>query len=333
VPLAAKVDFLRRAASYPHAVGRVEAIETHLSWVFLTDTEAYKLKKPVLSDFIDLRSMERRRRNAEQEVRLNRRLAPWVYVGVVALTLGSDGGLQVGVAGQPVDWLVHMRRLPSECMLDIAIRDGTVDRARLGKAAELLARFYRDNTVPDVTPEGFRDHVRRAVATNHDLLMQWLDEPDRGRAAATHRAQVGLVDGDPALFDRRVAAGRIVEGHGDLRPEHVCLVREPVVIDCLEFDRAHRITDPVDELTFLGMECARLDAPELGPLVFDTYRDIARDDPPARLVAFYRCYRASLRARLAAWHLQDPEVGDTKKWTDRVQLYLGIAEEAAADLS
>ncbi len=336
LPLEAKVAFLRRPENYPHAVGPVEAVETHLSWVFLTGTEAYKLKKPVRTDFLDLRSAEQRRHNAEQEVRLNRRLAPWVYLGVVALTVGADSGLQIGRAGQTVDWLVHMRRLPTDRMLDIAIRDATVDDETLAKAAELLARFYRDNPLPDVDPAGYREHLRRAVATNHDLLAEglaeWLNGRDRERAAAIHRAQFELLEGDSGLFDRRVAAGRIVEGHGDLRPEHICLVREPVVIDCLEFDREHRITDPVDEVTFLDMECTRLRAPEVGRVFFDTYCRVAGDDPPARLVAFYRCYRASLRARLATWHLQDPDVADTRKWTERTQLYLAIAEEAAAGL-
>lgn len=127
MPLEAKVAFLQRAASFPEGAGRIEAIETHMSWVFLTERHAYKLKKPVRTDFLDYGSITARGRHCEAEVGLNRRLAGDVYVGTVRLVANPTGTLQLGGEGRTVDWLVKMRRLPAPARLDDAIAKGGVD--------------------------------------------------------------------------------------------------------------------------------------------------------------------------------------------------------------
>jgi aminoglycoside phosphotransferase family enzyme len=131
------------------------------------------------------------------------------------------------------------------------------------------------------------------------------------------------------LLDRRVRDGRIVEGHGDLRPEHVCLDGTPVIIDCLEFNRALRLVDPVDELAFLALECARLGAGWAGGVLLDTYVRRTGDDPAPELFGFYTSYRAALRARLAVWHMPEPGGGKTAEaWRERADAYLAQAEAA-----
>ena len=145
VALADKVAFLGAAESHTvERPGQVEAIETHMSWVFLTGRFAYKLKKPVRHPLGDLRSLAARRRNCLVEVRLNRRLAPDVYRGTQPLTFAAGGaGLQLGGAGRVVDWLVVMRRLPEMLMLDRALRSGGPEPADLDRVASRLARFYQ----------------------------------------------------------------------------------------------------------------------------------------------------------------------------------------------
>jgi aminoglycoside phosphotransferase family enzyme len=126
-----------------------------------------------------------------------------------------------------------------------------------------------------------------------------------------------------------VDAGCLVEGHGDLRPEHICVGREPAIIDCLEFDRDLRVLDPADELAFLGLECERLDAPWVGQWFLDAYIEVTGDVPPPPLLDFYRSYRALRRARIAANHLDDPHVRDPERFAARARQYL----ERAADTS
>jgi aminoglycoside phosphotransferase family enzyme len=135
-----------------------------------------------------------------------------------------------------------------------------------------------------------------------------------------------------AGFDRRVEQGRIVEGHGDLRPEHLWLETSPSIIDCVEFDRSLRVVDPADELAFLSLECERLGSPEVGRWFLDTYVDITGDHPPGWLLAFYRVYRALRRATLAARHLDDLAVADPGRFRDRARHYIAVAEPLASDI-
>ncbi len=138
-----KVAFLSRPDAYPEPTRLVETIETRLSWVFLTDTQAWKLKKPVRFDYLDFSEPLARRRNCEEEVRLNPPLAPDVYRGISSLTLDISGELRLAGKGEPIDWLVVMRRLPADRMLDLAIHDRTVNEAELRKVGERLSRFYK----------------------------------------------------------------------------------------------------------------------------------------------------------------------------------------------
>jgi aminoglycoside phosphotransferase family enzyme len=136
------VAFLTRPESYPTAPQRVEVIETHMSWVFLTESHAYKLKKPVRYDYLDFSTPAARYWDCTEEVRLNRRFAPNVYHGVVPLTVDPQGILQLAGRGATIDWLVHMRRLPAERMLDYAIAHGTVREAEVRQIGALLTRVY-----------------------------------------------------------------------------------------------------------------------------------------------------------------------------------------------
>jgi len=322
----AKLAFLERPSAYPPGEDRVERMETHMSWVFLTDHFAYKLKKPVRSRAVDLRSLEARRLNATRELALNRRLAGDIYLDVVPLTVSPSGRLGLGGPGTPVDWLVRMHRLPRSCLLDESIRRGTVRNADVRRFTRALAAFYRRSRPVPITPQAYRARFRHSIASNRQSLL----DPGAGLAPRTVERvtarQLAFLDHAPELFDRRVRARRIVEGHGDLRPEHVCMLPErPVFIDCLEFDRTLRLLDPADELAYLALECARHGAPDVGRIVLNTYKAAAPDDPPRALLAFYRSFRACIRAKLAVWHLSDRTVNNHGKWKHRAARYLAFA--------
>jgi aminoglycoside phosphotransferase family enzyme len=324
-----KVAFLSQAAAYPDAPRAVERVETHMSWVFLTDRYAYKLKKPVRYDSLDFSSLELRRLDCEEEVRLNRRLARDVYLGTLALTLAPGGTLQLGGTGETLDWLVHMRRLPADRMLDEQIRRGEIEESSVRAAALWLAEFYARAGAAELAPASYRKRLEEGVQSDlHELC-----RPEFGlraeQVARVAEAQLAFVERHGALFDRRVLEGRIVEGHGDLRPEHICLTPEPAIIDCLEFSRELRIVDPADELAFLALECERLGKPVVGRWFLETYTQVTGDDPPQVLMQFHRTYRALRRATIAAWHLQDPGVRDRQKWRERARCYVELANPLA----
>jgi aminoglycoside phosphotransferase family enzyme len=139
-------------------------------------------------------------------------------------------------------------------------------------------------------------------------------------------SQAAFLQRRAALLDARVAQGRIVEGHGDMRPEHVCLIEDPVVIDCPEFRRDFRVLDPLDELGYLAMECERLGMPEVGTWLLAAYGEASGDRWPAPLLHFYQSFRASLRAKLAIWHLRDDGRHLPEKWVRTAHAYLDLAE-------
>jgi len=324
--LADKVAFLGRPQSFPEPTTRVEAIETHMSWVFLTDHYAYKLKKPVRFKLLNLATLEDRRRNCEAEALWNRRLAPGVYLGVVALGLDEKGGLVLGSETRVVDWLVKMRRLPAEKMLDRVIARGEVERADLRRVAETLAAFYQRAPGAEIGEEEYRLRFVREVEEIRRELEQISPIP-KSRIDAISTELLGFARLRAELLDARVRDGRIVEAHGDLRPEHVCLLPQPVIIDCLEFDPELRLLDPADELSFLSVECELAGGPPfIEEVLFGTYGERASDRPPRPLVLFYKSFRAFLRAKISIWHLKDREVKDSDKWVSKTNRYVEAAE-------
>lgn len=328
--LAEKVAFLRRPDSYAQPPIEVEVIETHMSWVFLTDTHVYKLKKPVRRDFVDFSTLELRRRNCEDELRLNRRLAPDVYLAVVPLVLTAEGRLRLGGAGEPCEWLVRMRRLAREHMLDAAIRTGTVDPARLRAVALILSGFYRRALPVPLSADAYCSRLKRDIRDNLAALDAAHFGLDGGQLAGVAAALHGYAEHSAVILTERVHAGRIIEGHGDLRPEHICLAPPPLIIDCLEFNRELRILDPADELAYLALECEYVDAAWIGEVVLARYREIAGDTPPATLIAFYKTARALLRTKLCVWHLADRAAHEHPRWLAHARRYLELAARHAA---
>lgn len=332
VNLEDKVAFLKQPDVYPDPPAEVETVETHIAWVFLTGEYAYKLRKPAErgDDDLDYSTPEQRLAASEAEVRLNQPLAPGVYLGVVPLIREKAGHLRLGGDGEAVDWLVHTRRLPAERMLDEAIKRKTVDADDVRPAARLLARFYRDAEPLDISTDTIRQRIADEIAENEaELTKREFDLP-RDRVVALFANQRCFLNEKRHLIDSRVRERRIVEGHGDLKPEHVCLSDPPVVFDRMEYNRDFRTADPADELALLSYECERLEAPFLGPVFFDVYRATTGDDPPDALVAFYKSCSAALRARIAIKHIGEPMEDAPAQWLGEAKEHLQRAEHYIA---
>lgn len=332
IGISTKVAFLGRPSVYADHPARVEIIQTHMSWVFLTDRFVYKLKKPVKLDFLDFSTLEQRHLNCLEELRLNRRLARDIYLDVVPLTVGDSGQLELGGEGEPVDWLVKMRRLPRECMLDNAIARRQVDESQVRRVARVLADFYRQAKVVSLTTDEYIRQFEQDIQANDKALSEPGYSLPGKQISMISKALQRYLSRERGIFDARIKAQRIVEAHGDLRPEHICLADPPVFIDCLEFNRRFRCLDTADELAFLAMECEHAGAPLIGPVLFETYRQYSGDDPPHLLVCFYKAYRAQMRAKLSIRHLGSCDYGDTDKWVQRTKAYLQLAARFAGEL-
>ena len=326
-----KVRFLRHPGAYARLEGAapaaVHAVETHMAWVFLTDRFAWKLKKPVRYPFLDFGTLEARHRDCLDEVALNARLAPGVYLGVVPLARSTDGRLALGGAGPVVDWLVRMRRLPADRFLAERLRRGAgLEPEELEHLAGLMAGFYREAAPAGLSGEAYRARLGARIVDDLDTLA--LHDHDAEAAQEVGMALIACLDRSPAVFDAR--AERVVEGHGDLRPEHIWLGTPPAVIDCLEFNQDFRVLDPAEELAFLAMECELAGAPAVGEAIARAVLARLGDQPPARLVSFYKAARALLRAKLAFCHVWDVERDDHERWRARGRDFLRLARLHAA---
>jgi uncharacterized protein len=324
VTTAEKVRFLASLEAYPGSTGPVRVEETHMSWVFLVDEQVYKLKKPVCYPFLDFTTIEARETNCREEVRLNRRLAPEVYLGVVALNIGADGNFAIDGDGEIVDWLVRMRRLPAERMLDRSIAEGTVDEMHVDAVARELSEFYGRAAAEDMDGAEYVRRFDHEHAVTRDVLTNRGFDLDRSRVDQVLSSIEKQLDGS-GLVGKRAELGKIVEGHGDLRPEHICLLDPPAIIDCLEFSRQLRLVDPVDELVFLWLECERLEAGWVGERILDSCAECLKEEPSDELISFYWAYRGCLRARLSLVHLLESDTRKPLKWLPQARHYIELA--------
>jgi uncharacterized protein len=320
-----KVDFLSQPSSYQD-VKRVEVIETHMSWVFLTDRYAYKLKKPVMYPFLDFRTVSARRRFCMEEVRVNEPLGGDTYLAVVPLN-SFRGLMQLDGKGGPVDWLVQMKRLPKERMLHTAITAGTLRNEWVQQAAEKLVDFYMASAPVRLDAEHVHGKLIKDIELDSGELLDSRVKLKNPLIVAIATDLLHFLIKHALLFDQRMADGRVIDAHGDLRPEHICLGPNPVIIDRIEFNSDLRVMDIAEELSTLALECDMLESPTTGQLFLNVYRWKTQDKIPDTLIQFYKAKRAFLRAKLSISHLlEEKYMAEETKWKSRCEAYLKAAD-------
>ena len=297
--------FLRSNEAFPSDQAP-RVIETHSSVVFLGEKVVYKLKKPVRFDFLDFSTAKKRHQACEQEVRLNRRLAPDVYLGSVPVTIDASGSLTIDGIGQPVEWIVKMRRLPHERMLDALIESRNTRSIDMTALTFVLTQFYRNAKPLPISVGHFLqrmiDHIR---GNRHELLRPDYRLPIT-LVKRVHGRQLQFVNLERNLFEIRLKNKRVIDGHGDLRPEHICMEDHPIIFDCIEFNDEFRQLDVADELCFLAMECERMNAKKIGDEIIKSYSKATADQLPQTLIDFYKSYRACVRAKVASLRSLQP---------------------------
>lgn len=297
---------LSRSEAYPYAVELVALEETHISLAFLAGDFVYKVKKPVNFGFLDFSTLEQRRFFCEEELRLNRRLTHGVYLEVVPV-VEAGGRLQFGGPGPVSDYAVKMRRLADENMLRFKVDNNTVEDDTLVALADRLTAFYAEAaTGPGVDEWGTTEAVWRNIEEN---IVQ--SQPYAGPIAAP--AQLQIIDEasrdflreNEDLFQARIAAGRVREGHGDLHLAHIC-VEGPgpdglQIIDGLEFNPRLRCGDVAIDIAFLAMDLTYHGRPDLAERMVDLLAERLEDPDLSRLVQFFSIYRAHVRAKVACF--------------------------------
>jgi aminoglycoside phosphotransferase family enzyme/predicted kinase len=302
------VEDLLRVEAYEPRPASVELAETHVSWVFLTDREAYKVKRPVSLGFLDFSTIEARRRACEAEVRLNARLSPDVYLGVVPIVRGKDGRARVAAGagarrGEIVDWAVRMHRLPDSQRADDLLAAGRLEAREVDEIAAEVARFHGAAADgPEAARYGAREALEASVEENFAQTRGALEaHVGEAEAKEIRDRQRAFLHDSGALLARRVAAGRIRDGHGDLRLEHVYLLPDEGlrIIDCIEFNDRFRYGDVCADVAFLAMDLAWHGRVDLAERLLATYAREADDYDLYAVADFYESYRAFVRGKVA----------------------------------
>ena len=304
------VGDLSRPEAYETDPGRIDLRVTHASWVFLTERDVWKVKRPVDLGFLDFRTVEARRRACEEEVRLNRRLAPDVYLGVQPIRRTPSGCGFVG-EGAIVDWAVRMRHLPDDASASALLAQGRLDARLLATVAERLSVFLREARVasPFGIPDALDFNLEENFSQVAPFIGELLDQKTFDEVQAFQRGELAARRG---LFAARVSEGRIRDGHGDLRLEHIYFLPGedgrlgPIVIDCIEFNERFRCGDVAAELAFLSMELEAAGRPDLAAGLVARFAEASDDFGLYGVLDFYLSYRAWVRGKVAAFVATDP---------------------------
>ena len=307
------VQALLQPGCYAHPAFDIKLVQTHISMVILAGDYVYKFKKPVNFGFLDFSDLDKRRVCCEQEVLLNRRLCPDIYLDTVAVTVEPDGGFALNGSGPVVEYGVRMVRLPEERMMGHLIRSAELGHAHIDALVEVLADFYRRAETND---EIARFGTATAVAVN--VLENF--EQTRGfiGQGALDREQFDAIAGfaraflaREALFQRRIDDGRIRDGHGDLYSANICLADKVYIYDCIEFNQRFRYCDVASDVAFLAMDLEYYGLDDLAVRFIDRFVQASGDPGLMEMLAFYKCYRAYVRGKIGLFTAADPAVDAT----------------------
>jgi aminoglycoside phosphotransferase family enzyme/predicted kinase len=309
------VSALQDPEIYPQHPGKVDFVQTHVSAIFLIGEYVYKVKKPVDFGFLDFTTLEKRKFYCQQEVVLNRRLCPEIYLGVVEIRL-HQGRISLGEGpGEIVEYAVLMRQLPQDCMMDRWLSRGAITPALLHKIAAKIAHFHAQaDTNPEIAFYGTIDAIRQNLEENFRQTEKYLgiSIPAEFFREIQENAQRFMQNQLP-LFNRRIAAGKVRDCHGDLHLQHICLTEEILIFDCIEFNQRFRYSDVAADIAFLLMDLDFHGYPLLSADLGSSYLRISQDWALFLLLDFYKSYRAYVRGKVISFRLDDPAISPAEK--------------------
>jgi aminoglycoside phosphotransferase family enzyme len=295
---------------YDHPAPDVKLVQTHISWVLLAGEYVYKFKKPVNFGFLDFSSLEKRQACCEQELLLNRRLCPAIYLGLVTVTAEPGGGFALNGSGPVVEYGVRMTRMPEERMMVNLIRSGRLHASHIDAIADVLAGFYRRAANG---PQIVRFGTAAAVAVN---VLENFDQtrPFIGQGALEQAQFEGIADfacsflANEPLFQERIKGGFIRDCHGDLYSANICLADQVHIYDCIEFNQRFRYCDVASDVAFLAMDLEFHELDQLSARFVDRFIRATDDQGLRAMLNFYKCYRAYVRGKIGLFTAADAAV-------------------------
>ena len=313
---------------YPDLPKEVGFSETHILLLFFTGNHVYKVKKPVNFGFLDFTSLEKRRYFCEQEVTLNRRLAPKLYLGVVEIA--DDGGrISLDGKGEVVEYAVKMEQIPEEFLMDHLLMRNRVTPEMIQAVSEKLTQFYSSaETNEFIRSFGKPERVQQVTDENFIQTEKYVDAVIPAAAYEEIRKRTDdFLRNRRRIFDQRMASDRIRDCHGDLRLEHIFWGDEIAIFDCIEFNQRFRYTDVAADIAFLAMDLDYHGREDFNDPLIHTYIEKAGDQELIEVLDFYKCYRAYVRGKVESFRLDDPNIPENGKSEalKRAQRYFALS--------
>lgn len=317
---------------YPDHPRAVRFIETHISLLFLTGNHVYKVKKPVDFGFLDFTSLEKRKIFCEEEVRLNRRLSPDIYLGIVKITREGNR-ISFDGKGEWVECAVKMKQIPEEFLIDKLLEKGQVTPKMIEAVSEKLAKFYFIAETNDLI-ESFAEpeRVKQDTDENFDQTEKYINLTiPREVYDEVKRRTNEFLETKKEVFRQRILSNRIRDCHGDLRLEHIFWRDGISIFDCIEFNERFRYTDVAADIAFLAMDLDYHDRQDLGEHLIRAFIGESGDHELLEVLGFYKCYRAYVRGKVESFRLDDPNMPERQKAEalKRAQKYFGLAHHYA----
>jgi len=304
------VEYLQDKGAYPEKPNSVSLVQTHISWVFICDDYVYKLKKPVDFGFLDFTTLEKRRFYTNEELRLNRRFSPDVYMDVIPIS-ESAGTYALNDSSNIVDYALKMKRISEDHMLYKLLSRDMVSKQDIGRVGRHLANVYKDITSDHKARSfGTIDVISANVTENFDQTRKYIGGPISADAFDRLESwSMSFMKNNTALFEDRIKNGCIKDCHGDLHLQHICMEgKEIYVFDCIEFNERFRYGDVASDVAFLSMDFDNNGHPELGDAFVQAYTEESGDSTLKAVLKFYKVYRAYVRAKVTSFMLDDPGI-------------------------
>lgn len=308
------IQALLEQVVYPHDVSGIRLVQTHISFVILVGDFVYKFKKPVNFGFLDFSTLEKRKHCCTQELLLNRRLCPDIYLDLVTVNRSHDSYSLNGDA-EVIEYGVKMLRMPEERMMVNVIRSGRLERSHIDSLVKVLTPFYeRAERNTEIDSFGTAEAVAVNVLENFDQTRDFVD------GDALSRNQFDTISsyardflGRSELFEERIAQGKIRDCHGDLYSANICLADKVYIYDCIEFNQRFRYCDVASDVAFLAMDLDFWGLGELSDYCVECFMKQSGDSTMAMMLNFYKCYRAYVRGKIGLFTANDPAVDVTVK--------------------
>jgi len=322
------VKALLKPEAYPENPGKIELMQTQMSFVFLAKEFVYKVKKAVDLGFLDYTTLEKRRFFCRKEIELNRRLCPEAYLGVVPVT-SDKGAIRIEGKGETIEYAVKMRRLPRQKMMNILLASDGVSVEMVAGVAQKLAAFHKKaGTNPEISAFGEIKAITRNTDENFAQTEKYIGKTiskDSYRRIKDYTDS--FVEKNAPLFNKRVKEGRIRDCHGDLHAAHICFTDDICIYDCIEFNDRFRYCDVASEMAFLAMDLDHYGRADLSRALVKAYVAGSGDKEMLKLLGFYKSYRAYVRGKVESFKLDDPYIskGEKEETQDIAASYFDLA--------